>query len=406
MERTPAITPAAALNADTLGVNLDRLRFFDSYLQEFVDRGEHSFIAFHVLRKGVLVFDGAYGAQTPAGDPLRLDAIYPLQSVAKPFVATCCAILQEDGRLDFWDRVQKYFPGFTGEGKDGVLLWHLMCHTTGMTNDTEDQFRDSYIEKELGLNVPDETAGDEARLAVFMEARDRMGLPKMEPGRQAVRDMFFEIELKTPLDTTPGTAYTYYSKSYSLLGRIVQKITGKNLEQFARERIFDPLGMTDAHWNIPEDKWPRFVKRDPSFKGGDFMNDEKSAGLTMTMADLARFGQMFLQGGTLNGKRILSPASVRLMTKDQNEKLPDSYWLGRRLGSNWGLGWDVKNGKKDDLGMLRSDRSYNHGGYGGSRLLIDPDADLVVALYMVEQREESFYDDIGPSVNVLYSALN
>jgi CubicO group peptidase (beta-lactamase class C family) len=233
-----------------------------------------------------------------------------------------------------------------------------------------------------------------------------MGLPKLEPGWQAARSLFWEIGLKAPLDTAPGTAYTYYNSSYGMLSQIVRMVSGKSLDEFARERIFEPLGMCDSHWNIPEEKWHRFVKRDPSFKGGSSMNDEKSAGLSMTMADLARFGLMFLKGGTLDGRRIISPASVRLMTKDQNEKLPDSYWLGRRLGSNWGLGWDVKNGKKDDLGMLRSEHSYNHGGYGGSRLLIDPDAELVVALYMVEQREESFYDDIGPSVNVLYSALD
>jgi CubicO group peptidase (beta-lactamase class C family) len=408
-----AVTEAAEAEAGKLGVNPDRLRYLDNYLQGFVDRGEHAFVAFRVLRKGSLIFDGYYGVRTPAGDPLREDAIFPVQSTTKPYTATCCAILQEDGKIDYWDRVQKYFPGFTGEGKDGVLLWHLLCHTTGMSDDTTDAFKETYFERELGITVPEEGTDDEARLDALMEARDKMGLPKMARGQNAVNNLFFEIKLRAPLDSEPGSMFTYYGDSYKLLGMIVEQISGKSLEAFARERIFEPLGLSDTHFYLPEEKRHRFVQRDTAFKGGNFMNSEwmmttasAAGGLKTTMADLARFGQMFLQGGTLDGKRIISPATVRLMTQDQNEKLPESSWLDRKLGANWGLGWDVKNGKKDDLGMLRSERSYNHGGYGGSRLLIDPDAELVAAIYMVEQREESFYDDIGPSVNVLYSALD
>jgi CubicO group peptidase (beta-lactamase class C family) len=413
MEKKPAITRAAEAAADTLAVNLDNLRYLDGHLQRLVDRGEHSFIAFHVLRRGTLIFEGNYGVQAPGGEPLREDAIFPLASLTKPFVATCCAILQERGEIDFWDHVQKYFPGFTGEGKDQVLLWHLLCHTTGMSDETTERFRDEYIKNELGVEIPEREAGDEARLAAYMQAREKMGMPKVEPSWDAVDDFIFEVELKAPLDSRPGSKFTYYGTSYEMLAMIVEKVTGKTREEFARENIFEPLGLKDTHWFLPVEKRDRFVRRDPSFKGGRWLSSENcmtnnsaGGGLKSTMADLLRFGQMFLQGGTLNGKRIISPASVRLMTQDQNAKLPESSWFGRILGSNWGLGWDVKNGKKDDLGMLRSDRSYNHGGYGGSRLLIDPDAELVAAIYMVEQREESLYDDMGPAVNVLYSALD
>lgn len=419
MQQKTAITQAAEANAGTLGIHQDNLRYLDRYLQQFVDRGEHSFIAFHVLRRGTLVFNGNYGVQSPdpgpdgRKQPLREDAIFPLASLTKPFVATCCAILQERGLIDFWDRVNKYFPGFTGEGKENVLLWHLLCHTSGMSDETTGKFRDAYIEHELGVKIPDREADEQARLDAYMQARAKMGLPEMAPGWEAVDDFIFEVELRAPLDTQPGTAFSYYSDAYEMLAMVVEKVTGKSREEFARENIFMPLGLKDTHWFLPPEKRDRYARRDPSFKGGGWLNSEycmitnsAGGGLKSTMADLLRFGQMFLQGGTLDGARILSPASVRLMTKDHNEKLPEAFWFGRFLGCNWGLGWDVKNGKKDDLGMLRSDRSYNHGGYGGSRLLIDPDAELVVAIYMVEQREESFYDDIGPSVNVLYAALD
>ena len=135
-------------------------------------------------------------------------------------------------------------------------------------------------------------------------------------------------------------------------------------------------------------------------------NTSASGGLKSTMADLTRFGQMFLQGGTLGGARILSPASVRLMTTDNNSELPDSFWRGRYLGSNWGFGWDVKNGKKDDLGLLRGERSYNHCGFGGARLHVDPDAALVVAFNIVEHDEGEACLNHSNSMNILYSALD
>jgi CubicO group peptidase (beta-lactamase class C family) len=115
---------------------------------------------------------------------------------------------------------------------------------------------------------------------------------------------------------------------------------------------------------------------------------------------------MYLNMGTLDGVRIISPATVRLLTRNHNAGLPDSFWLGRHLSANWGLGWDVKENKIDDLGMLHSPNSYNHGGYGGARILIDPDYDLVVSVYIREQREESFYDNMNYAMDILYSALN
>jgi CubicO group peptidase (beta-lactamase class C family) len=171
--------------------------------------------------------------------------------------------------------------------------------------------------------------------------------------------------------------------------------------------------MDDTHWFLPEEKRGRFATCDPSFKGGEWINgtgmmtsDSASGGLKSTMDDMARFGRMYLNMGTLDGVRVISPATVRLLTRNHNAGLQDTFWLGRYLGASWGLGWDVKENKIDDLGMLHSPRSYNHGGYGGARLLVDPDYDLVMSIYMREQREESFYENMNFAVDILYSALN
>jgi CubicO group peptidase (beta-lactamase class C family) len=195
---------------------------------------------------------------------------------------------------------------------------------------------------------------------------------------------------------------------------LVEKISGGTLEEFAREYIFEPLGMHDTYWRMPKSKLNRYPRRPKGHKGTPWLDSENFArkntsvggGLKSSMADLLRFGRMYLNGGTLDGKRILSPASVRLLTKNANEGVPDSLWFGRWLKADWGLGWNIKGDKIDDLGMLRSPRAYDHGGYGGARLLIDPDAELVAAIYMAEKEDDSVYDDMNCAVDILYGALD
>ena len=399
--------------ASELGVCVERLEYLDDFFSDLIAGGVHSFITFRVLRSGTLIFNGNYGVMSPGGPPLMEDAIHTIQSVTKPIVATMCAILQEDGKLDFWDKAQKYFPGFVGESKDEVILSHLLSHSSGMDEADMGSFVDSYIEQELGLKMPGpDTLGDE-RIAVAMKARSMLGMPEAEHNWRSAEELYDSIKLKAPLSAKPGTAFSYCGTGYQMLADIIQRVSGECMEDFARRRIFEPLGMSDTHWVLPASKWNRVVKRDPAHRGADWMNSDDiltstspAGGLKSTMPDLVRFGQMFLQGGTLGKARILSPASVRLMITDNNSGLPDSFWRGRYLGSNWGLGWDVKNGKKDDLGLLRSERSYNHCGYGGARLHIDPDAELVVALNLVEHDEDSACLNHSNSMNILYSALD
>jgi len=131
-----------------------------------------------------------------------------------------------------------------------------------------------------------------------------------------------------------------------------------------------------------------------------------SGGLKSTAEDMAKFGQMWLQMGTLNGRRILSPASIRTALRNHNEGHPATEWFGRWIGTDWGLGWDLKGRKNNDQGFLRSPSSYSHGGFGGALMIVDPEYDLVVSGYFCEKEETSMYDDFGPASNILYSALD
>jgi CubicO group peptidase (beta-lactamase class C family) len=246
-----------------------------------------------------------------------------------------------------------------------------------------------------------------------MKARLKLGLPEAERNWDAGNEAYYTIQRRAPLKTKPGTVYSYNNKCYEMIADIVKMLTKESLDSFARRKIFEPLGMEDTYWVLPESKWSRVVKRDKSFAGAHWLNSEGMlvnasgySGLKTTMDDLARFGQMFLQNGTFNGNRVLSPASIRMLTTDHNPNLPPSNWHVRILGSNWGFGWNVKAGKKDDLGMLRSDRAYDHGGYGGARLMIDPDHELVLCLYTVEHNDGDPYPYQSRAVNIIYSALD
>ena len=379
MNPCKAIPASAILAADMLGIHPPRLNVLDEYCQRMIDEDKHPFIGFRVLRYGQLIFSSEYGTQSPDSPPLRTDAIYPLASVTKPILAACAAIMQEDGMLDFYDQLNKHYPEFKGEYKNEVILWQLLCHTSGM----HDELQEKHWK---------DTHGDAWDLP-WEVCRDTM--------------------LEAPLAWKPGTGFRYSSFAYNLIQELIEKTTGETLEQYAKHKIFDPLGMSDTHWFLPEEKRDRFVTRDLSFKAGEWLSGENamtslaaSGGLKSTLDDMVKFGQMWLQAGTLNDQRILSPASVRTMMHNHNNGVPPSDYFGRSLGADWGLGWNVKGFKTDDRGFLRSEICIDHGGVGGACLLIDPEYDLVFMCYFAEKEVTSQYDDFGPAVNILYSALD
>ena len=398
---------------NSLGVHFDRLENLDRFFRDAVKNGKHAFAACRVLRSGVEIFDRAYGVAAPGGPPLTTDAIYPVASVTKPFIAALMCILQEEGVVDFYERLQKYYPDFIGEGKEEVLLWHVMSHVSGMAgmgDEPTDKFVEDYIRQELGIELSMDPADAEQRLTAFMKVRDKLGLPQTEPDWDAAWEVHNILSLKAPLVRRTNSAFSYCSYGYELLKKLIEQVTGESIDAYARRKIFGPLGMDDTYWVLPKALWPRVVKRDPSFDGADWYNSDSmltntsgGGGLKSTMRDLTVFGQMILQEGTLGTARIMCPASVRLMSLDHNKKVPESYWEGRLMSSGWALGWNVK--KMDDLGFLRSASAIDHPGSGGARLLIDPEYDLVASFYTVDQHAEPFSSH-SRVANIMYSALD
>jgi CubicO group peptidase (beta-lactamase class C family) len=400
----------ASTAAGTLHMNMKRLERLDQFIKKVTEDGTHPSSVVRVLHHGSEVYSGAYGVAAPEGAPLAMDAIFPVASVTKPVVATLLAILQEEGVIDFCDRLNRYYPAFKGGLKDSVELWQLLCHSSGMSDEAMQKYVPEFIKDNLGIELPENCSYEEYGEAV-LKTRGLLGLPEAE-GPAAVGEAETLIKLKAPLGSEPHTAFNYCSMGYVLLGKLIEKLTGEDIDSYAARRLFKPLGMEDTHFNLPKEKWHRVVKRNPSFCFADWLNSEfiltdtnGAGGLKSTVPDLTKLGQMYLQEGAYGSAQILAPLTVRLLTSNHNSRLPDSFWFGRILGSAWGLGWHVRCGKKDDLGLLRSDRTYDHGGAGGARLVIDPDHGLVFGLYMVDQEPFDAYPNHSRVANIIYSAL-
>lgn len=353
--------------AHEVGLSAKKFDYVENLVLGWVEKGITPSVAYLVARKGVIVSYKALGKMGPEADALdlQLDTIFPLASLSKPITATCIMILQEDGLLDLSRSVSEYIPEFLGEGKIDVLISHLLTHTSGMI----DEDVEKHVRKKLessGINDDD--------------------------GKQKISfEEYMKLGYDTPLWKKPGEVMQYFSYGYSLLGLIVQNISGKSLQDFAKERIFDPLGMKDTNYVVPESMQNRAVRRLNEYPGGNrfcskesFNSQSGAGGVYSTIMDMAIFGQMFLNKGKYGNIRVLSPISVDEMTCNQIPGISSQYGDQAFPNANWGYGWNVKYGKVDDSGVLRSQIAYDHGGFGGVRLLIDPVYDMLWVYFIVE----------------------
>jgi CubicO group peptidase (beta-lactamase class C family) len=343
-----------------------RVRRIVDLAEGWVAEGVTPALVVLAARRGVIVLHKAFGRLTPEEDspPLALDAIFPLASISKPIAATAAMILVEDGLLGLNRPVSWYIPEFTGEGKEEVMVHHLLTHTSGLYNEEVDAHAD--------------------------RRRGSAKIPPAEGTQHPLVQEWLCLRYDAPLWKPPGTKWSYSVWGYELLGEIVRRVSGRSFADFVRERIFQPLGMQDSHYIVPDSVAQRVVrhKYDASSWGqhlADFEIEQTpwaNWGAYSTALDMAIFGQMFLNGGRYGDVRILSPASVAEMTRDQIPGI-DGLWGGVPFPeASWGLGWSVKgNGKW--AGSLWSPRTFEHGGDGGVHLWVDPVYEIVGVYFSV-----------------------
>jgi CubicO group peptidase (beta-lactamase class C family) len=354
------------------GMSARRVRHVAELAGGWVSEGLMQALAVVVARRGIVVLSEAFGPLTAeAGSPpLQLDSLFTLASLTKPITATALMILVDEGRVGLNRPVCEYIPEFVGEGKSAVLVHHLLTHTAGL----DEGVTNRHAERKQGV-VP---------------------IPPPEPtAHPEVHEHMFP-RYDTPLWKPPGTEMLYSSFGIALLGEIARRVSGKPLADFARERIFEPLGMKDTYYSVPAAVRRRVALRpvdspDAYLDSIEVQEVPWAGGAAFSSApDMAVFGQMFLNRGAYGDAEILSPACVAAMTRNQIPGIQARYGEETFAEASWGLGWSVESEKRA-YGSLRSPQTFSHGGAGGVFMWVDPTHEIV-GVYFALQRERSQVD--------------
>lgn len=380
------------------GLSKERLDRIGRTMQQHIAAGRVAGAIGLIARRGKIGYFETYGMMDKeAGKPMRKDAIFRIYSMTKAVTGVATMILYEENKFSLNDPVSKYLPElgamkvavdkkdqetgkrtyFVVPAEREMTIRDLLRHTSGLNYQGPRDEKGDLMYPRLGVNRADIT---------IEEAVKRMG--------------------KAPLVHQPGTVWDY-SLSIDVLGRLIEVTSGKPLDQFFEERIFKPLGMVDTGFHVPESKWDRLtalytpnedrtIKRHPGPPQESYKKPAVlllgGAGLVSTAMDYARFIQMLLDGGELDGARILGRKSVELMSCDHLGDLPRTGIL-LPPGYGFGLTFAVNLGP-GKTGNIGSTGEYNWGGAAGTRFWIDPKEEMI-GIFLVQ---------ILPHTNLTYGS--
>ena len=401
------------VDAEAAGMDAGRLGRIDEHLMaRYIDPGKIAGCQVAVARKGVVAYYGAYGyADREREVPVAEDTIWRIYSMTKPVTAVALMTLYERGYFALTDPVSRFIPEWNGmrvaeRGADGekhlvkpvrpVQIRDLMMHTAG-----------------IGYGA------------------DNAGIDTVQIGRRGGLRMDKDLEAlvtrlgATPLRFHPGRHWLY-SLGLDVCGRLIEIMSGRGFDQFLADEIFGPLGMVDTGFYVPEASVGRFAanygrnsRRElvlvddpvsssylsvPSFLGG-------GGGLVSTMGDYLRFTSMLLNGGELDGRRILGRKTVELMTVNHLQggaeltdlALPGGYGEVGFEGMGFGLGVAVNVGPAAS-GGIGSPGDYMWGGAASTTFWVDPAEDLTV-VFMTQLLPSGTFNFRGQLRSLVYPAI-
>jgi len=385
--------PTAA--PETVGMSAQRLGQISTALKREIDQGNLAGAVVMVARKGKLVYTDAVGYQdAQRSKAMPKDAIFRIYSMTKPLVSLAAMMLVEEGKLQLTDPVSKFLPALK---QMQVSVAHTDPVLASVTFTLESTQREMTVQDLLrhsaGLaygqitqNTPVREAYTKARL---YDASGDYDLRDLSPSE------FVDAVARSPLAHQPGTVWEY-SIATDVLGRVVEAASGQRLAEFLNDRLFKPLAMHDTAFWVPKDKLARLAEPLPvdklSGKPNKLIdvsavpkNDSGGAGGVSTASDYLRFAQMLLNGGQLDGARLVSRTTVALMASDSlgtriaAPVSPGELLLGTP-GYTFGLGFAVRQGP-GVAGVSGSANEFMWAVYGGSYFWVDPQ-EQIVAVYM------------------------
>ncbi|QRO02168.1 beta-lactamase family protein [Archangium violaceum] len=397
-----------------VGLDTQRLRRIDTHFRRYVDDGRLAGWQVMVSRRGKVAHLTSYGlADREAGRAVGTDTVWRIYSMTKPITSVAAMMLWEEGAFELSDPVSRWLPEFaaprvyvggpaskpvTVPATEPVRVWHLLTHTAGLTYG----FHRVHVTDEL------------YRLRGF-----EFDAPEGFDLAAAVRAW-----AELPLTFQPGAEWNY-SVATDVLGRLVEVVSGQSLDAFFAERIFGPLGMRDTGFWCPEDQQGRLaalyamapgqplpvraeatgkrVTKPPSWLSG-------GGGLVSTTRDYTRFTWMLQNGGELDGARLLSPRTVRYMTRNHLPRGEDLATFGRPLFAETrfdGVGFGLGFGVVIDPVAYRSPTSvgeYHWGGMASTAFWVDP-AEQLSVVFMTQLLPSSAYPLRSQLRQLVYQAL-
>ncbi len=390
---------------EKVGISSERLSRIRPILERYIAEQKFAGFVTVIARRGALVhFDCVGMSHREGSQPMQPDTLFRIYSMTKPIVSVALMMLYEEGRFHLDDPISKFVPefkdmktyvrpGFTGPElaptKPAVTFHHLLTHTAG-----------------LSYGWAEDTPID----ALYRKA-DLFSSKTLEAFGQGLAQI--------PLLYQPGTDWRY-SMATDVVGYLVQVISGKPLGDFLEERILKPLGMSDTAFYVPKSKLNRFSAVYEPVPGGgikvqdapatsDYLRPERlqsgGGGMVSTAPDYLRFTQMLLNRGELDGKRLLGPKTIELMTMNHipDALLPLHIGDSNMSGFGFGLGFNVLLNPAG-AGMIGTTGAFGWGGAANTEFWVDPREQLI-AILMTQFMPRDTYPVINDFRVLTYQAL-
>jgi CubicO group peptidase (beta-lactamase class C family) len=383
---------AQTAKPEQVELSSERLRRLHELIDRRIESRDISGAVTLVARKGQIAYFDAQGLMdVETNKPMTKDAIFRIASMTKPVVGVAILMMMEEGKVRLTDPVSKFIPEFKdlkvavaqpNQGQAGgrgagpaprfytvpadreITIKDLLTHTAGLVSGTISTAEAAKIQRKPGDTLADY-------------------IPHLS---------------QVPLEFQPGSRWTYSpGAGFDTLGRVVEIVSGESLDQFLKQRIFEPLGMKDTVFNVSDAQRSRIVtmyqktanglQKSPNQPAPNTTYYSGSGGLSSTADDYVRFAQMLVNGGQLNDKRLLSPRSVELMG---SPFAPDTL-PGRARGEAWGLSVRVITDAVA-RGTYLSNGSFGWQGAFGTHFWVDPKEKLVGLLMVQTSNQEMIRD--------------
>ena len=384
---------------DSLGFSARRLARMTSWFEAQTKKGDPSGFVVAIARGGKLAYLQPTGfADHDKKIPMRPDSIFRIGSMSKQITSVATMMLVDEGKLDLDAPVAQYLPELkdmqvvkTDPATGDAILLDLEAPKRVMT--IRDLLRNT---SGLVYAMPDYADPGFGNAAIHALYGVKAPFRRDKPIAPFVASLG-----ALPLLHQPGEVWEY-SIGFDVLGRVIEVVSGQTFDQFLQSRLFAPLRMVDTGFYVPEDKFARLVAvpgaQPPPLSDGDVTKRQTffsgGGGIVSTVPDFLRFCQMLLNGGELDGVRILKPETVRLMTT--NSLPPDIHLAGHEAGpaygTGWGLGFAIRTNPDFSL-IPGAVGSFNWQGSWGTFFSVDPVQKLILVMMMQRQQysENGFY---------------